>query len=83
MQTSDGLLLSSYMSAGLSALRVVLFRTHLIICDFKNNITSENIIHPAPIKLFYLYTEVILEMNPIYQDLFLLDMLMEEVQTDT
>lgn len=47
-----------------------LFSTHLIICDYKNNITNENVILLVIIKLFQLYTEVILEMNPIHQDLF-------------
>lgn len=58
------------MLSGLSAPRLLLFSTHLIICDYKNNITNENVILPVIIKLFKLYTEVILEMNPIYQDLF-------------
>jgi len=60
------------MLAGLSAPRLVLFSTYLIICDYKNNITNKNIISPANIKLFDLYPEVILKMNSIQQDLLLL-----------
>lgn len=72
VQVPEDLLLSSLIPAGRSALRLVLFSNHLIFSDYKNNITNENIIPPATIKLFYLYTEIILEMNLIHQDLFLL-----------